>query len=207
MICFKCSGEEFATQTAVIRQDFRGEQLDVNTPVSVCQACGWQTLARGQADELRKRTADAFRQKHGLLTSAEIVSRRKSLAMSQREFADFLRVGEASVKRWETWQVQDDSSDELIRMKCDFGTQLQQQALDAALKHFLTSQLVTSCRVMTLPATGFFMPQGLARGGDRAGDFSILGCQQNSRNYPTREWFKEEPDAKYDTNTDLAAAA
>jgi hypothetical protein len=38
--------------------------------------------------------------------------------MTQRQFAEFLRVGEASVKRWETWLVQDASSDELIRVKC-----------------------------------------------------------------------------------------
>ena len=80
MICFKCKGEEFVTQTANIRQEFRDEQLDVTTPVCVCSACGWQTLGPGQTDELRKRTADAYRQKHGLLTSAEIVARRHALA-------------------------------------------------------------------------------------------------------------------------------
>lgn len=126
MICFKCNGEEFATQSAVIRQDFRDEQLDVTTPVAVCTTCGWQTLAPGQTDELRKRTADAYRQKHGLLISAEIVAYRTKLKMSQQEFADFLKVGVASVKRWETWQVQDQSSDELIRVKCEFHPACQQ---------------------------------------------------------------------------------
>jgi hypothetical protein len=74
MICFKCKGEEFVTQTASIRQEFRDEQLDVTAPVCVCSTCGWQTLGSGQLDELRKRTADAYRQKHGLLTSEEIVA-------------------------------------------------------------------------------------------------------------------------------------
>jgi len=207
MICFKCNCEEFAVQTAIVRQEFRGEQLDVNTPVSVCQACGWQTLGPGQTDELRKRTADAYRQKYGLLTSAEIVSRRKSLEMSQREFADFLRVGEASVKRWETWQVQDDSSDELMRMKCEFAMQIQQAALNTAFQNFLTTQLVTSCRTITSPIAGFYSSHGLNRGENLAREFSILGCQHNSRGYPSGEWFNEESDAKYDTDTHLAAAA
>jgi DNA-binding transcriptional regulator YiaG len=69
-------------------------------------------------DELGRRTSDAFRKKHHLLTSEEIKELRMSLNMSQRQFAAFLRVGVASVKRWENWKVQDASSDELIRLKC-----------------------------------------------------------------------------------------
>ena len=118
MICFKCNGEDFATKTAVIRQNFRGEQLDVSTPVSVCTACGWQTLGCGQADELRKRTADGYREKHGLLTTALIKYIRKSKRQSQAEFAAFLGVGEASIKRWEAGLVQDKAYDHLIRLIC-----------------------------------------------------------------------------------------
>jgi putative zinc finger/helix-turn-helix YgiT family protein len=120
MICFKCQGEDFATQLAVIRQDFRGEGLDVKALVSVCSACGWQTLARGQTDELRKRTADAYREKHGLLTSTQIKFYRQQLGdMSQQAFADFLKFSVASIKRWETWQVQEEVYDQAIRMKCE----------------------------------------------------------------------------------------
>ena len=39
--------------------------------------------------------------------------------MSQRDFAKYLGVGEASVKRWEAGHIQDESSDRLIRMKTD----------------------------------------------------------------------------------------
>ena len=124
MICFKCKCEEFATKLAVVTQVVRDEQLDVETPVSVCISCGWQTLGKGQTDELRKRAADAYRQKNGLLTSAEIVSRRKSLGMSQSDFAAYLRVGEASVKRLETWQIQDTGKDKRIRLKSDFKFRL-----------------------------------------------------------------------------------
>jgi putative zinc finger/helix-turn-helix YgiT family protein len=119
MICLKCENEEFVlNSTAGVEQEFRGETVWVKTPVMVCKNCGWQTLAEGQLDELGRRTADAYRKKHGLLTSAQIKAMRESLDMTQRQFAEFLRVGEASVKRWETWFVQDASSDELIRVKC-----------------------------------------------------------------------------------------
>jgi len=208
MICFKCNGEEFAVQTALIRQEFRGEQLDVNTPVCVCQACGWQTLGPSQTDELRKRTADAFRQQHGLLTSAEIVSRRKSLAMSQREFADFLRVGEASVKRWETWQVQDASSDELIRVKSDFLAQLQQHALIAMQQHLIISHQVATVRLRVSNTTGFYLPQFQPDVYGPKNEFSLLKCRQiTPGGYLGRKCFAEDSNPEYDTNPNLAAAA
>ena len=39
--------------------------------------------------------------------------------MSQSSFARYLNVGEASIKRWETYYVQDTGQDEHIRLKCD----------------------------------------------------------------------------------------
>ena len=125
MICVRCENEEFAlVPEAELEQDFRGETLKVAAPSMVCTKCGWTMLGPGQLDELRRRTADAYRKNHRLLTSAEIKGCREVLGMSQREFAEFLKVGEASVKRWETWQVQDQSSDELIRLKCELAKSL-----------------------------------------------------------------------------------
>jgi hypothetical protein len=39
--------------------------------------------------------------------------------MSLRAFAKYLKVGEASPKRWEAGLVQDEAMDELIRLKAD----------------------------------------------------------------------------------------
>jgi putative zinc finger/helix-turn-helix YgiT family protein len=120
MICIKCENEVFAGKpNAIIEQEFRGETFKVRMTASACTKCGWTTITLGQADELRRLTADAYRKKHNLLTSVQIKSiRRLKGNMSQRDFAKFLDVGEASVKRWETWLVQEKSSDQLIRMKC-----------------------------------------------------------------------------------------
>jgi DNA-binding transcriptional regulator YiaG len=60
-----------------------------------------------QMSELRKRAADAYRTNHGLLTSEEIVNFRNALGMSQAAFANYLKVDKASIKRWETYFVQD----------------------------------------------------------------------------------------------------
>jgi putative zinc finger/helix-turn-helix YgiT family protein len=127
MICLRCDNEEFEVkQDAVTEQEFRGELLKVRTTAMVCTKCGWAAVNIDQLDELRRRTADTYREKHGLLTSKEIKAYRELLKMSQVEFAAFLGVGVASVKRWETWLVQERGNDQLIRVKC-------KQALDERL--------------------------------------------------------------------------
>lgn len=60
---------------------------------------------------LRRFAADAYRKKHNLLTSDQIIRYRESLGMSQTAFANYLKVEEASVKRWETYYIQDNVQD------------------------------------------------------------------------------------------------
>lgn len=117
MICLRCDNTEFLPkQDAVIEQEFRGETFHVQCPALACSNCGWITMELNQVDELRKLTADAYREKHGLLTSSKIKAIRKLLGKNQRDFAAMLGVGEASVKRWETGFVQEKAYDRLIRM-------------------------------------------------------------------------------------------
>jgi hypothetical protein len=52
------------------------------------------------------------------LTSEEIINYRALLGMSQVAFANYLKVGEASIKRWETYFVQDVVQDDHIRFRC-----------------------------------------------------------------------------------------
>ena len=120
MKCVRCDNDRFVQkQDAVVEQEFRGELLKVHAPAMACAECGWVTVSLRQLDTLRRLTANVYREKHGLLTSVQIKARRQHLRMSQRDFAAFLGVGVASVKRWETWLVQEKSSDTLIRMKCE----------------------------------------------------------------------------------------
>jgi putative zinc finger/helix-turn-helix YgiT family protein len=121
MICFKCNSEEFDVLEASVCQEFRGERFEVRVPVSICKACGWQTFAPGQVDALRKQTIKEYQRKHGLLTSTEIMNRRKALRMSQQAFSKFIGVGVASVKRWERGFVQEPIYDKRIRERCDFN--------------------------------------------------------------------------------------
>lgn len=120
--CLACDAYDipFPVELRPIVQEYRGETLTVMAPVHVCSNCGYQMPGPGHLSALCLATSDAYRLKHGLLTSAEIIERRKAMKKSQRQFADFVGISVASLKRWETgFLVQDKASDELVRMKTD----------------------------------------------------------------------------------------
>ena len=97
----------------------RGEEIPVRTEAMVCNRCGFQALTDEQSDAYTIASADAHREKHNLLTTRELKQIRGRLRMSFRVFASYLKVSEASPKRWEAGLVQDEAMDELIRVKAD----------------------------------------------------------------------------------------
>ena len=119
MKCLDCGKTKFIEKKETFNVDFKGENVTVKSAADVCKNCGFRITNNRQMNELRKAVADKFREKKGLLTSGEIKAYRKKLDMSQTEFAAYLKVGEASIKRWETYFVQDESQNDHIRLKCD----------------------------------------------------------------------------------------
>jgi putative zinc finger/helix-turn-helix YgiT family protein len=117
MKCIQCNGLLELNEAAVITQVFKGETLRVKSPAYVCPSCGKPYLKETQSDILRRNIADEYRRQHRLLTSSEIKERRKALKLNQEQFAEFLRVSPVSIKRWETWQVQEQIYDQRIREK------------------------------------------------------------------------------------------
>jgi putative zinc finger/helix-turn-helix YgiT family protein len=174
MICLRCDSEDFAeVHEAEIEQEFKGELLKVKSPALMCSMCGWVTVDPAQVDELRRRTADAYRVKHGLLTSEDIKIMRKALGKTQRDFAAFLGVGEASVKRWETWMVQDKSNDRLMRLKCLYAPLVQGEPGYIAVKTSTATTTVTVTMVQLKGKIGPDQPEDHAQmllGAGRAGD-------------------------------------
>ena len=117
MNCLRC-GSELENKVTTMEGEYAGEQYRVPAEAMVCPECGYATLHAGQTDAFSTAVADAYRKRHGLLTSSEIRKIRGDLGMSQEEFAAYLSVGVASVKRWELGKVQEKSMDDLVRIKC-----------------------------------------------------------------------------------------
>ncbi len=119
MKCINCDGDKFEEKNCRFTPVIKGEEVEVIVSAMVCTKCHQPLMNDEQMSQLRKAAADAYRKKSGLLTSEEIAQFRTSFGMSQAAFANYLKVGEASIKRWETYFVQDVSQDEHIRLKCD----------------------------------------------------------------------------------------
>lgn len=117
MNCYRC-GTAMQERNAAMSGEYAGEQFEVMTPAMVCPNCDYKSLHANQIDEYTTKLSDLYREKHSLLKSKDIRQIRARLGMSQEDFARYLNVGVASVKRWELGKVQDQSSDELIRVKC-----------------------------------------------------------------------------------------
>lgn len=119
MKCLHCDSDKFEEKNLRFTPEIKGEEVEVVVPSFICIECKNPLMDTEQMNVLRKMAADAYRKAHNLLTSQEIIRFRNMLGMSQTEFANYLKVGEASIKRWETYYVQDVVQNDHIRLKCD----------------------------------------------------------------------------------------
>src|SRR4051812_102930 len=99
--CPKCDaeGSPFVLSARAIEQQFRGETFRVTAPFYACRSCGFEILGEAQFEQLALLTHAAYRVKHNLLSPSQIRAARKSRGMTQTQFAQFLGVSVASVKR------------------------------------------------------------------------------------------------------------
>jgi putative zinc finger/helix-turn-helix YgiT family protein len=122
MECLNCNNQVMIESNLRFEQELKGVIVEFVAPANKCPKCGMVVSTPEQKRTGMIRMADAYREKCKLLTSSEIREFRRKLGdMGQEKFAEFLGVGVASLKRWETYSIQDPSSDELIRLKCDSG--------------------------------------------------------------------------------------
>lgn len=119
MTCPICRSRKFAKKDLELEAKVRGETFLVAMKGLSCDQCGYQTVDGPQTGEFMKRAADAYRAKHQLLTSLEISTKRKAKGWSQQDLSHWLKVGIASVKRWENSGIQDSAMDLLLRLHLD----------------------------------------------------------------------------------------
>lgn len=126
MKCFQCTEGRLVTKSVEISGTVRGDRLTVRTEADVCARCRFQVLSHDQSSAYGITIADAYRERHGLLTSKNLKNTRERLSMSQRDFATLLGFGVASVKRWEAGLIQNDATDKLIRLAIESANRARQ---------------------------------------------------------------------------------
>jgi putative zinc finger/helix-turn-helix YgiT family protein len=94
---------------------FRGKRLKMRAQHFVCPECGIEVDDLDLAAANQKALSDAYRSAVKLLTGEQIVEGRKKLKWTQEELAKAANVGIASIKRWETGQIQTKAMDDVLR--------------------------------------------------------------------------------------------
>ncbi|SPF49391.1 hypothetical protein SBA4_4050005 [Candidatus Sulfopaludibacter sp. SbA4] len=117
--CPECDRRNLQASVTELTGSTHGESFSIRSDALVCPNCGFKTMPVERMGEFALRVADAYREKHDLLTSGQIRERRLDLGMSQQQFANYLGVGSSSIKRWELGQIQDRAMNTLMVLKTD----------------------------------------------------------------------------------------
>jgi putative zinc finger/helix-turn-helix YgiT family protein len=99
----------------VKEKTFRGQHIAYEIETYICDKCGIAVGTVDQAANAQLAMAEAYRQKVGLLTSAEIKENRAKLGWSQQKLAKMTSLGISSIKRWELGIIQTAPMDRLLR--------------------------------------------------------------------------------------------
>lgn len=94
---------------------FRGKRLKFRVQHFVCPECGIEADDLNLAAANQMALSDAYRRNARLLTGKQIVAGRKKLNWTQEDLAKAAKVGIASIKRWETGQIQTRVMDDVLR--------------------------------------------------------------------------------------------
>jgi putative zinc finger/helix-turn-helix YgiT family protein len=115
---------------------FKGVDIDYTVNCFICPTCGLEAGTLSQGADIQKTIADAYRKKIGLMTGSEIIEGRKKQHLTQATLANRMKVGIASIKRWETGIIQSKSMDKM---------------LSQALSGELCGDLLTGNRTLSIP--------------------------------------------------------
>jgi len=116
--CGKCGQKtmELATVPYATTIEHDGRSYRVEIPALTVPRCAnCQTISID--DEADRHISPAFRREARLLAPEEIRRGREKLGLTQKQFANLLGVGEATVSRWETGaQIQQRAMDRFLRL-------------------------------------------------------------------------------------------
>lgn len=94
----------------------QGMEIPCQVEAYICPECGLEAGTAKTAGVIQQELADAFRKRTGLLTGDVIKTLRKKRGLTQQALAGLLKIGVASIKRWETGLIQSKSLDHALRL-------------------------------------------------------------------------------------------
>lgn len=115
-LCMQCM-EEHVVQVISddLTEEYKGIEVTYHAYFEYCdntdELLETEEMMRANALAMR----DAYRERLGLLTSAEIIKIREKYRVSQKDFSEILGWGGATITRYENFQVQDRIHDDMLR--------------------------------------------------------------------------------------------
>jgi putative zinc finger/helix-turn-helix YgiT family protein len=121
MTCVKCRGQLLAPAPGPMTATIKGEAVEFVADVPRCSECGTVFVFGKALDKVNRLASDAYRSRHGLMTSADVLAAKKRLGLSWAKFADFVGVSLVQIKRWLSGAIQSTAMDQLVRFKTDLA--------------------------------------------------------------------------------------
>nr|WP_312580173.1 type II TA system antitoxin MqsA family protein [Sedimentibacter sp.] len=115
-LCLICMEEHEVDTVEVMETEiFKDEEVSFTATYEYCSNADEYLETEEMIKTNSLAMKDAYREKVGLLTSAEIVEIRRKYDVSQKDFSEILDWGRATITRYENHQVQDRAHDDILR--------------------------------------------------------------------------------------------
>ncbi len=119
-LCLICMEEHEVDTVEVMETEiFKDEEVSFTATYEYCSNANEYLESEEMIKSNSLAMKDAYREKAGLLTSAEIIGIRRKYDVSQKDFSEILDWGRATITRYENHQVQDRAHDDVLR-KIDY---------------------------------------------------------------------------------------
>ena len=141
MKCIKCGHVVEPEALRTVETELKGERVSVTLNAPQCMNCGRVVILGKNVRAYHRAVSDAYRRKAGLLTIDEIDRLRRDLSMTWPEFASYVFVGIATLKRWRRGEIQTQALDRLVRLRADprflemAANELHARLATAAVRH------------------------------------------------------------------------
>lgn len=141
MKCIKCGHLVEAEAVRTVDAELKGDRVSVTLSAPQCMNCGHVVILGRNVRAYHRAVSEAYRRNVGLLTMDEIDRLRRNLTMTWPEFASYVFVGIATIKRWRRGEIQTQALDRLVRLRADprfldeARNELHVRLANAALRH------------------------------------------------------------------------
>ncbi len=117
VFCINCDEEKsYHVKESIEEFAVKGTIVKAKVYECFCDTCHHKLFVYEYEKKNQIAIYDAYKEKMGLMTSAEIIELRKKYGLSQRALANIIKCGEKNIARYENGAIQDQSINLLLKL-------------------------------------------------------------------------------------------